>query len=67
MNRISRQALKASVVINRLQELVAEHGDLEITVDTQEGAAYALFCTDDIEVIECTCKDGSKVKMIEIG
>lgn len=67
MNKTSCTALKASDVIKRLQELVAENGDLEITIDTREGAAYALFCTDDIEVIECTCKDGSKVKMIEIG
>lgn len=67
MNKTSYTPLKASDVIKRLQELVAENGDLEITVDTQEGASYALHCTDDIEVIECTCKDGSKVKMIEIG
>ena len=67
MDRTSRTPLKARDVIKRLQELVAENGDLEITVDTQEGAAYALYSVDDIEVIEATCKDGSKVKMIEIG
>ena len=67
MSRTPRTPLKASDVIKRLQALVVENGDLEISVDTQEGAAYALYSADDIEIIECTCKDGSKVKLIEIG
>lgn len=66
MNKMSYTALKASDVIKRLQELVTEHGDLEITVDTREGASYTLLSMDDIEVIECYCEAGS-VKMIEIG
>lgn len=67
MNRTSYTALKASDIIKRLQELIAENGDLEITVDTQEDSTYELYCVDDIEVVETTCKDGSRAKMIKIG
>jgi len=67
MDKTSGTVLKASDVIKRLQELVAEHGDLEITVDTQDGASYDLHSENDINVVEWTRKDGSKVKTIEIG
>lgn len=63
----SRTSMKASELITILQKLVAENGDLEISVNTQDGASYSLYSKDDINIGEWTRKDGSKVKMIEIG
>ena len=63
----SKTTLKASELIAILQKKVAENGDLEISVNTQDGASYDLHSEDDINIVEWTRKDGSKVKTIEIG
>ncbi len=63
----SKTPLKASELIAILQKKVAENGDLEISVNTQDGASYDLHFEDDINIVEWTRKDGSKVKTIEIG
>ena len=62
-----RVAMKASELIAILQKRIAENGDLEITINTQDGGSYDLRYEDDISIIERTCKDGSKVKMFEIS
>ncbi len=64
---MSKTPLKASELIAILQKKVAENGDLEISVNTQDGASYDLHSEDDINIVEWTRKDGSKVKTIEIG
>lgn len=66
-NTRSAKVMKASELIAVLQKKVAENGDLEISVNTQDGASYDLHSEDDINVVEWTRKDGSKVKTIEIG
>lgn len=66
-NTKSAKAMKASELIVILQKKVAENGDLEISVNTQDGASYDLHSEDDINIVEWTRKDGSKVKTIEIG
>lgn len=66
-NTRSANVMKASELIAILQKKVAENGDLEISVNTQDGASYDLHSEDDINVVEWTRKDGSKVKTIEIG
>ena len=63
----SKTPLKASELIAILQKKIAENGDLEISVNTQDGASYDLHSEDDINIVEWTRKDGSKVKTIEIG
>ena len=63
----SKTPLKASELIAILQKKIAENGDLEISVNTQDGASYDLHSEDDINIVEWTHKDGSKVKTIEIG
>jgi len=62
-----RVAMKASELIAILQKRIAENGDLEITVSTQDGGSYDLRSENDINIIEWTRMDGSKVKMFEIG
>ena len=66
-NTKSAKVMKASELIAILQKKVAENGDLEISVNTQDGASYNLYSEDDINIVEWTRKDGSKVKTIEIG
>ena len=66
-NTKSAKVMKASELIAILQKKVAENGDLEISVNTQDGASYDLHSEDDINIVEWTRKDGSKVKTIEIG
>lgn len=59
--------LKASELIAILQKKITEVGDLEISVNTQEGASYPLYSEEDINIIPWTAKDGSVNKTIEIG
>lgn len=59
--------LKASELVAILQKKIAEVGDLEITVNTQEGASYSLYSEEDVNVIPWTMPDGSVNKTIEIG
>lgn len=59
--------LKASELIAILQKKIAEVGDVEIMVNTQEGASYSLYSEEDINVIPWTKPDGTIYKTIEIG
>lgn len=62
-----KTSLKASELIAILQKKIAEVGDLEISVNTQEGASYSLYSEEDVNVIPWTTKDGTVRKTIEIG
>lgn len=59
--------LKASELITILQKRIAEVGDLEISVNTQEGASYYLYTEEDVDAITWTTPDGSLHATIEIG
>ena len=59
--------LSASELIVILQKKIAEVGDVEITVNTQEGASYSLYSEEDVNVIPWTKPDGTIQKTIEIG
>lgn len=64
---MEKKVLKASELVAILQKKIAEEGDLEITVNTQDGTSYDLYSADDVHVITWTRPDGSKTKTIEIG
>lgn len=59
--------LKASELVAILQKKIVEVCDLEISVNTQEGASYSLYSEEDVNVIPWTTPDGSVNKTIEIG
>ena len=62
------KSLKASELVTILQNKIAEHGDLEITVNTKNGGFYRLFNKDCIHKIEWTnTKDGTKTATLVIG
>ena len=63
----SKTPLKASELIAILQKKIAEAGDAEISVNTQEGSSYSLYAEEDVNVISWTARDGSLHKTIEIG
>lgn len=63
----SRKAMKASDLVAALQKRIEQFGDLEITVNTQDGAAYRLFGIEDITVVTYTTKDGKHIDKLEIG
>ena len=58
--------IKASELIAILQKRIEESGDLEITVNTQEGAGYGLYGEGDVNIVDVMTKNGV-VQMIEIG
>ena len=62
------KSLKASELVTILQNKIAEHCDLEITVNTKNGGFYRLFYRACIHKIEWTnTKDGTKTATLEIG
>ena len=62
------KSLKASELVAILQKKIAEHGDLEITVNTKNNGFYRLFNKDCVHKIEWTnTKDGTKSTTLEIG
>ena len=63
----SRKAMKASDLVAALQKRIEQFGDLEISVNTQDGAAYSLFGIEDIHVVTSFTKDGKCVENLEIG
>lgn len=65
--KIKKIPLKASELIAILQKKIAEVGDVEITVNTQEGASYHLYSEEDINIIPWTTPNGTVRKTIEIG
>ena len=65
--KIKKTPLKASELVAILQKKITEVGDVEITVNTQEGASYSLYAEEDVNVIPWTMSDGTIHKTIEIG
>lgn len=59
--------LKASELIAILQKRIAEVGDAEISVNTQDGSSYSLYSEEDVDAISWTTPDGSLHATIEIG
>lgn len=50
--------MKASELITRLQELVEEHGDGEVSIDTYDGIAVDIYSVHMTELVD---KQGAKV------
>jgi hypothetical protein len=64
---MKKQCMKASELVSLLQKRIAEHGDLEISVDTQDGAAYSLYGEDDVKLTVGHDREGREVRWLEIG
>jgi len=62
-----RPVLKASELISLLQKKIDEYGDLEISINTQEGSSYSLYGEDCVQLMTGTKPDGSEIQWIEIG
>ena len=62
-----KEKLKASQLVAILQKRIEEFGDLEISVNTQEGGSYSLYGAEDVSLLTWTAKDGTKVNTLEIG
>lgn len=59
--------MTVSELIKVLSKMQSEHGDLEISVNTQEGASYSLYSEEDIQLVHYYDKSGTEIQMIEIG
>lgn len=59
--------MKASELVKLLQKCINEAGDLEISINTQDGWFYNLYNEDSVGVVECNTKDGNTIRVIEIG
>lgn len=66
-NAVTTHRLKASELVAILQKKIAEVGDLEISVNTQDGGSYSLYSEEDVNIVPWTTAVGSTVKTIEIG
>lgn len=62
-----KKALKASELIKILQKRIDEAGDLEVSINTQDGSSYNIFSEDSVSVIEYTMMNDETIKVIEIG
>jgi hypothetical protein len=59
--------MTVSELINVLSKMQATHGDLEISVNTQEGSTYSLHSEEDVQLVHYYDKFGTEIPMIEIG
>lgn len=59
--------MTVSELIKVLSKMQAEYGDLEISVNTQEGASYSLYSEEDVHLELYYDKVGNEIQMIEIG
>lgn len=59
--------MTVSELIKVLSKMQAEHGDLEISINTQYGASYSLSSEEDVKLIQYHNIFGNKMQMIEIG
>lgn len=59
--------MTVSELIKVLSKMQAEHGDLEISVNTQEGGSYSLYSEEDVHLAHYYNKFGNEIQMIEIG
>ena len=65
--RRRQQRLTASQLVEILRKKIREHGDLEVSVNTQDGGSYSLYGEDSVNVVTRDYSDGSQVQTIEIG
>ncbi len=61
------KCMTVSELIKVLSKMQAEYGDLEISVNTQDGGSYSLYSEADVKPIYYYNKFGNKIQMIEIG
>lgn len=59
--------MKASELVKLLQKCIKEAGDLEISINTQDGGSYGLYSEDSVGVVELNTKNGNTIHVIEIG
>lgn len=59
--------MTVSELIKVLSKMQAEFGDLEISVNTQEGASYSLYSDEDVHLELYYDKSGNEIHTIEIG
>ena len=59
--------MTVSELIKILSKMQAEHGDLEMSVNTQYGNSYSLYSEEDVKLIHYYDMSGNKMQMIEIG
>ena len=60
--------MTVSELIKVLSKMQTKHGDLEITVNTQDGGMYSLYSEEDIHLIAWYDKlDNVVSQTIEIG
>lgn len=62
-----KKQMTVSKLIKVLSKMQAKHGDLEISVNTQEGAAYSLWSDEDVHLERYYDKFGNEIQKIEIG
>ena len=62
-----KQRMKASELVKLLQKCIKEAGDLEISINTQDGGSYGLYSEDSVGVVEYNTKNGNAIRVIEIG
>ena len=62
-----KKRLKASKLISILQKKIAEYGDLDISINTQDGSSYFLYNRGCVKKIQWINKDGSINETLEIG
>lgn len=59
--------MTVSELIKVLSKMQAEHGDLEISIYTQDGASYSLHSEVDVQLAHYYDKFGNEIQKIEIG
>ena len=62
-----KNRMKASELVKLLQKCLKEAGDLEISINTQDGGSYGLYSEDSVGVVEYNTKNGNAIRVIEIG
>ena len=63
----NRKAMKASELVAALQKRIEQYGDLEISINTQDGGSYSLYGLEDIRPMSGTAEDGQPGEWLEIG
>ena len=54
--------MTVSELIKVLSKMQAEHGDLEISVNTQDGSSYSLYSEEDVKLIRCYNIFGNEIR-----
>lgn len=62
-----RKPVTVSELIKILSKMQTKYGDIEISVNTQEGGSYSLYSKEDIQIAKWYNKSGNVKQTIEIG